>query len=72
MFHVAVTLAWLGKSNQLPGFVVSGRASLSTTLKIGVAVRQSRKLVKKLAAKHCSVNTIHDAPERGSGPEIIN
>lgn len=23
MFHVAVTLVWLGKRNQLPGFVVS-------------------------------------------------
>lgn len=47
MFHVAVVLAWLGKSNQLPGFVVSRSASLSTTLKIGVVVKKSSELVEK-------------------------
>lgn len=57
MFDVAVILAWLGKGNQLPGFVVSRSASLSTTLKIGAVVVC---FFKQYAAKHCRVNSVQD------------
>lgn len=61
---MAVILAWLGNSNQPPGFVVSRMASLSTALKIGVIVRQSSGACRKF--------TVHDAPEKGSTAEMIN